>query len=130
MGEVMDRSNRVFMQHGPFAEALPSLESALIEFTEFNLHLKGRSGKWRVESDGGLMPCGNTFCRRGGYEFDREIGRMIRDDVREKTVTLRCPGDEGSPKGRRAGRRCERYVEAKITLTYKATSETEPSAVS
>jgi len=119
MGEPMNRSNLVFVELGPFERAFPLLESAIVEFTEFNLHLKGRSGKWRVEWDGGLMRCGNERCRRGGYEFDWEIHQMVREKLTEKMVRIECPGDEGSPKGLKRGRRCERYIKAKIVVRYK-----------
>jgi len=124
MGEPMDRSKLVFMELGPFQRAFPRLESAVVEFTEFNLHLKGRSGRWRLEWDGGLMECGNSSCRRGGYRFDREVHRMVRENLTEQTFRIHCPGDEGSPKGRKRGRRCERYVTGKITLQYKDTLAT------
>jgi len=129
MGEPMDRTKLIFMQLGPFERAFPMLKSAVVEFTEFNLHLKGQSGKWRVERDGGLMECGNSRCRRGGYQFDREIHRMVRENLTEKKVRMHCPGDEGSPKGRIRGQRCERYVSATIRLLYKTAplSETPPT---
>jgi hypothetical protein len=119
MGEPMDRSHRVFFKLGPFEEAFPTLEEATVEFTEYDFLQEVRRGTWRVSGDGGLMPCGNTFCRRGGYELDREIHEIVRLDSLEKEVRLDCLGDEGSPKGRRRGRRCQRHIEAKIRLQYK-----------
>lgn len=119
MGEPMDRSHRVFMKLGPFAEAFPALDEAAVEFVEYDFLQEVRRGTWRVSWNGGLMPCGNTFCRRGGYELDREIHEMVRSGSVEREVKLDCRGDEGSPKGRRRGRRCQRHIEAKIRLKYK-----------
>jgi len=123
MGEPMDRSRRVFMRFGPFQQAFPTLDEATVEFTEYYFMQEMRHGTWHVSWDGGLMPCGNTFCRRGGYELDRQIQEIARSGAVEKEVRLDCRGDEGSPKGRRIGRRCQRHIEARITLKYRTGPE-------
>jgi hypothetical protein len=119
MGEPMDRSRRVFVQLGPFEEAFPTLEEATIEYTESESGIKKRSGKWYLSQDGGLMECRNPRCRRGGYEFDREVQKMVREHATEMKIELSCRGDEGSPKGRRRGQRCSYSVEGTVTVKYK-----------
>jgi hypothetical protein len=119
MGEPMDRSNRVFMKLGKFEEAFPELEDVTVEFVEKDFLLKARSGTWHLHGQGGVMPCGNPSCRRGGYELDRDIREMLRMGVLQKHIELHCRGDEGSPKGRKVGRRCERSIEATVTVRFK-----------
>jgi hypothetical protein len=79
MGEPMDRSRRVFMQLGPFEEAFPTLEEASAKYVEYQRGVQRRSGTWNITYDGGLMECGNLRCRRGGYQFDREVAKMVRE---------------------------------------------------
>ena len=119
MGEPMDRTRRVFMKLGTFEETFPTLEDAVIEFTEFDFVLEATSGRWSMRMQGGLMPCGNVSCRRGGYELDREVHQMLREVNSQKAVTLHCAGDEGSPQGRRIGSQCQRSIEATIKLRWK-----------
>jgi hypothetical protein len=124
MGVPMDRSNRVFGKLSTVEKVFPTLEEATMEFTEYDFALKKRSGTWKLTWDGGLMACGNQFCRRGGYEIDRHLYDMVRTHATEKDIKINCRGDEGSPKGRKIGRRCQHYIEGKITLTYKPEGET------
>jgi hypothetical protein len=120
MGEPMDRSHRIFMKLGTFEEAFPTLDDAVVEFTEFDFLMEKRTEVWRLAWQSGLAPCGNPFCRRGGYELDREVSRMVRAQEAVKDIEVYCHGDEGSPKGRKIGRRCQHKIEAKIVLKYKA----------
>lgn len=128
MGKPMDRSGRVFMKQGLFDEAFPSLKDAIVEYTGLDRGIKKRSGTFYIRGQGGLMACGNHWCQRGGYEFDLEIHKMVEEHANERVINLNCGGDEGSPKGRRIGRRCTMSVQAKIILKYK--EEASPSALS
>ncbi|MGA3081512.1 MAG: hypothetical protein ABSD44_09040 [Terracidiphilus sp.] len=125
MGEPMDMSLRVFGKLKQFEEVFPALEDAIVDFTEFDFLFEKRSGIWHVYGEGGMMPCGNPSCRRGGYEIDSKVIEMVRSHQTEKQITLYCPGDEGSPKGRKVGRRCQRKIEAKVTLRLKRQSESD-----
>ena len=118
MGVPMDRSNRVFGHLSTFEKVFPTVESVKVEFTEYDFTFDVRSGHWDIRY-GGVMPCGNPACRRGGYEVDGIAQSMVREGVMEKEVALDCHGDEGSPKGRKPGRRCERKIEGRITVTLK-----------
>jgi hypothetical protein len=119
MGEVMDRSRRVFGHLDTFENVFPTVEEAVVEFTESDFGVTKRTGRFHMHYEGGLMACGNPCCRRGGYEFDRELGEMIRNYVAEKSIRLSCRGDEGSPKGRKIGRRCTLSVDAIIRIRYR-----------
>ncbi len=118
MGEPMDRSKRAFVQFdSTFEQAFPTLDDAMIRFTEeFGYGEKTRPGKWSYREKGGLMPCWNSKCRRGGYEFDFIIRGMIREQVGTQKIELSCPGDEGSLKGRKRGDPCMCSIEGTITL--------------
>jgi hypothetical protein len=125
MGEPMDRSNRVFGRLKSFDETFPELEDAVVEFVEKDFVFEKRSGTWHIHGQGGLMPCGNPSCRRGGYELDKDIRLMLRAGVLQKTIQLSCRGDEGSPQGRTIGRKCERSIEGTLTLRLKAQTVNE-----
>jgi hypothetical protein len=120
MGEPMDRSRRVFGSLATFDEVFPELEDVLVEFVERDFVFEKRSGTWHLHGQGGVMPCGNPSCRRGGYELDKDIRLMLRAGVLQKTIQLSCRGDEGSPQGRKIGRKCERSIEGTVTLRLKA----------
>jgi hypothetical protein len=125
MGQPLDRSRRVFGQLTSFEKAFPQLESAEVRFIETDFGETVRTSSWSVRDDGGQMPCGNPHCERGGYELDREVSAMLREDITTKTVSLRCRGDEGTPKGRRRGQDCTRGIGATITITRRNISPEE-----
>lgn len=126
MGEPMDRSKRIFVKFGSFEKAYPTLQSVTVESYEDG------DGVFRAFSDspnrtfgnprpwtGGLLLCSNPSCRRGGFEVDFDVHDMVREKLVTKEFVKRCPGDEGSPKGRRRGRRCLNTLHCRATLTYK-----------
>jgi len=126
MGTPMDRSGRFFCTPvDSFEKAFPELESALIEYYEtgdgvFALgpgHDPNSYSKPRQVREP-LMRCSNPQCRRGGYEIDREISMMISERKEFEEFTMHCPGDEGSPKGRRPGKRCWNVLHVRLTLKY------------
>jgi hypothetical protein len=135
MGEPMDRSKRVFWQSGTFEQAFPTVESATIASWEdgdgvftFGVDpaLRRTFGNG-IPFTGGLEHCRNPRCRRGGYEIDRSLDEMVREGLTEKEFEKRCPGDEGSPKGRRRGDRCRNILHYRLTIKYKQSQE-NPSA--
>jgi hypothetical protein len=120
MGQPMDRSQRIFApQTDKFAEAFPTLEDAVLEYIEYDFGQAQTGKRWHsLRTEGGLMRCGNSRCHRGGYEIDREVRRMIRENVAEQHVEISCPGDEGTPK-RKRGDSCDRSIEGTLTLKFK-----------
>jgi hypothetical protein len=123
MGEPLDRTNRVFVQLTTFDKALPALEDVIIEYSEGSTVGRVRDGSYRsrtsVRNSGGQLRCSNPACRRGGYELDFDIHDMVRNKLVSKRFVKHCPGDEGSPKGRRPGRTCLNSMDGRITLIYK-----------
>jgi hypothetical protein len=119
MGQPMDRSNRPFSpETNSFEEAYPTLEDAIIYYTEFDFGNEETKCIISLRRQGGLLRCGNSRCFRGGYELDREVNHMLREGMLEKTVELNCPGDEGTAKKIR-GDSCDRSIEATIKLKLK-----------
>jgi|HubBroStandDraft_2_1064218.scaffolds.fasta_scaffold2149454_1 hypothetical protein len=119
MGEPMDRSRRVFGTLSSFENVFPQLEDACAEYIEYELASEKRYSTHHIRAWGGLIRCENTRCRRGGYEIDLVVSEMVRENVTEKEFELRCPGDEGTPKGRKPGQRCYRSIKGKVTLKHK-----------
>ena len=131
MGIPMDRSRRVFLKSGPFQKAFPKLESAVVEYSEYRPGGESAEGYRRMHdlrTYGGLLPCGNPLCRRGGYELDLKVHEMVRNAVDVQEFTLSCRGDEGSAKGRKRGRRCDRCIKARAKLVFKQNPPSAPSS--
>jgi hypothetical protein len=127
MGEPMDRSRRVFGNLTTFEKAFPTIEVATISSYEVgeSVHTFGiDESQRRTFGEGlrfreGLIRCSNPRCRRGGYEVDDSVYEMVREKSNEKIFERKCPGDEGSPKGRRPGRRCGNVLHYRLRLKYK-----------
>jgi hypothetical protein len=119
LGEPMDRSRLFFPPTSEWEKAFPTLEDAIIHYIESDFSGEERKGIVSLRRQGGILPCGNPLCFRGGYELDREVDRMIHEGVLEKTMTLHCPGDEGTPK-RHRGDDCERSIRATLKLKPKS----------
>jgi len=107
-------------------EAFPQLEEALIEYREtgdgvFEKHpyidptVYTKPHQVREP----LMRCSNPRCERGGYEIDREILNMTLSKAVHREFVLHCPGEEGSPKGRKKGQSCMNMLHVRLTLRYK-----------
>ena len=107
-----------------FAEDFPDLADALIEFYESEgpastgetLYCKPFSLRKIWGRDRGVRLCGNRLCKRGGYNLAQCVRDTIREGTGTKSFVLRCPGDEGSFKGRRMGRRCMNLFHCRITI--------------
>jgi hypothetical protein len=126
MGEPMDRSGRVFLGSSKkFEDAYPDIEDAILVWREtgegvYNFGPGTGKRKASLKQIGGLLHCSNPRCRRGGYEIDVNILMdMTIEKQTEKNGSMRCPGDEGSPKGRRPGRRCLNKIDYTLTVKYR-----------
>ena len=131
MGKPMDRSRRLFASEASFGDAFPQIEGGIIEFVEIGEgtdFIIGApwpkqptySGRLQLVEAGGLMSCSNPYCNRGGYEIDSDIAEMVRDKCDVKEFSRLCPGDEGSEKGRRPGKKCLNSLRFRIKLRYRA----------
>lgn len=128
MGEPMDRSNRYLAPATSFENAFPTLNAVFIESVEVGKGTDFSIGApwpeqptygFKHRLSGGLVRCSNPYCNRGGYEIDMDVHNLIRENAESREFRKACRGDEGSPKGRRIGRRCLNYLRYRITLEYK-----------
>ncbi len=103
-----------------FDKAFPELKDAIINFVESDFGNDPKPGVWSLRRNGPRMRCRNPRCQRGDYDFEYEVRLMVLTNVQEKEIYLSCPGDEGSPKGRRKGRECDHRVKGTIKLQYKS----------
>jgi hypothetical protein len=134
MGEPMDRSKRVFGRLSTFDEVFPTIEIATISSYEIGegVHTFGiDESRRRAFGEGvpfreGLIPCSNPRCRRGGYEIDASLYDMVREKSTEKVFARNCPGDEGSPKGRKRGDRCRNVLHYRLRIKYKPEGSPTP----
>jgi hypothetical protein len=133
MGEPMDRSGRVFGRETTFEEAFPTIEVATISYYEvgkgvptFGIDDEAQRNTFGqgVPFRRGLFHCSNPRCRRGGYEVDASVSEMVREKSAEKEFERRCPGDEGSPKGRKRGDRCRNVLHYRLGIKYKPEGST------
>ncbi|MFA5929281.1 MAG: hypothetical protein WC861_00185 [Candidatus Micrarchaeia archaeon] len=135
----MDRSMRVFGELTTFDKAFPALEDAILEYRETGYgtyeQYQSEEEKKRkydrqvsIKERGGLLRCSNPSCRRGGYEIDFAISAMTGSKQTEKEGFIVCHGDEGTPKGRKIGRRCVNTIHYKLTLTYKESKNEQTPA--
>jgi len=130
MGKPMERKNHLFGYTDSFEKAFPQLEAALIEYRETgdgvyeNRSLGPDPSKYtnphQVQEP--VMRCSNPRCERGGYQIDREIMNMIYAKAWHREFAIRCPGDEGSPKGRVKGESCMNMLHVRLTLRYMTTN--------
>jgi len=127
MGEPMDRSRKVFGHLTTFEKAFPTVESATISSYEvgsgvysYGIDEASRRtfGEGQPFGDG-LIPCSNPRCQRGGFEVDAGLNQMVREKLTEKVFAKNCPGDEGSPKGRKRGDRCKNVLHYRLKVKYK-----------
>jgi len=124
MSKPMDRSNRFIAPPTAFEKAFPALIDACIESFETGCGLPMRAFSAAYElrvklRSGGLISCSNPLCYRGGFEVDLDIHTTLARKLVTAEFMRACPGDEGSPEGRREGRRCVNILHYRITLEYR-----------
>jgi hypothetical protein len=68
----------------------------------------------------GVLPCSNPGCHEGGYELDRLVAAMLREEETERQGILLCSGREVSSESRRGPTRCPQRIEYKASLVLRA----------
>jgi hypothetical protein len=85
-----------------FDKIFPQLEHALIRHYEVGdgmyKEILGKEYTSPLAIKDLLMRCSNPRCKRGGYEIDGEISRMITRNETESETVLFCPGEESLPR--------------------------------
>jgi hypothetical protein len=74
----------------------------------------------------GIAPCSNPACHEGGFELDRLITAMLREDQAEREGTLLCAGREVTDGSKRGPLRCPHRIEYAATLAVRNDSTDGP----
>ena len=116
-------TEKYFFRGNPvsFEEAFPNIEEIKIEGTEGSLGSGFSSGGKRVlnkKNLGGLEPCSNSVCEKGGYQLGDFISEMYHKKKTSKEDTIMCKGHENM--GRDQSRECLNGFSVKIEIKYKS----------
>ncbi len=112
----------LFGEPTTFEKAFPEIKNISIEFNQRGYGVYNEESKRRITDSrdiGEYLNCNNSSCQRGGFAIGQEIREMVRSKETEREKLLICEGDEGSPKGRKIGRRCINHINVKIKIKYK-----------
>jgi len=122
MGTLRERGTPFIGTRTSFASAYPTVERAIVRFTETDF---GDNPRERVHdlADGPRAACGNPRCQRGGYDFELQFAEMVRHGIESDAVNVSCRGDEGTPKGRRIGQSCLMSMTGMINVKYMKPTE-------
>jgi hypothetical protein len=121
MGKPMELPEGLFPRTASsYMEAYAELEQdPLIECFESDACSDGEGYSSARPLREALICCDNPRCNRGGYLMEQEIRNMVFARVEHSEFIMHCPGDEGSPKGRRKGNPCDKRLHVRLTLKYK-----------
>jgi len=129
MGEPMDRTRPMFAQKSPsYQEAYPEVETITIASYEVGegVYTNPNDGKPREtfgppsQLTDGLIRCSHPRCNRGAFQIDSDLYKMVSEKSTEMEFSQKCPGDDGSPKGRRPGLSCYNRLRYRLTIKYKS----------
>jgi hypothetical protein len=126
------RPNPFFNGVSTFKTAFPMLSDALVEWRErrgpedtTGAELR-RTGFKRGNFTQGVIPCSNPACHEGGYELDRLVAAMLREEQMEREGRLLCSGREISEETRRGPTRCPNRIEYRATLALRTPEPENP----
>jgi hypothetical protein len=120
----MGKTYRPFATPCAFLEAFPSVADAVVEYEERGCFSQGtseetRGGRQSNNDILGSLLCHNPRCKRGGFELQNRIAGMVAQWRDEQEFSATCPGDDGSPQGRRRGVPCGNRFNVQVRLRYK-----------
>ncbi len=121
MQDKVNEGNFLFSQPTNFQNAFPTIEDINIKAIEKGYGIYGEdiTSHFGKTTLGEYINCHNPSCKRGGFEIGWAIRDMVDKGETERKEMLICKGDEGSPKGRKIGRRCINHIETEIKIKYK-----------
>jgi hypothetical protein len=126
---VKYRTNPFFNGVSSFKAAFPDLIDATIEWREHRgpEDTRGvesrKTGFRRGNFTQGILPCSNPACHEGGYQVDRLIAQMLRDEETERTGVMLCSGREVGEEVRRGPIRCPYRIQYTARLTPRSGDE-------
>jgi hypothetical protein len=120
------RTNPFYNGVSTFKSAFPSVDDALIEWSERRGpedekpgELK-KTGFKRGNFTQGMLPCANPACHEGGYEVDKLVATMLRLDETEREGMMLCAGREIAEESRRGPVRCPHRIMYKAAVTLRS----------
>lgn len=126
---VKYRTNPFFNGVSSFKTAFPDLNDANVEWREHRgpEDTRGvesrKTGFRRGNFTQGILPCSNPACHEGGYQVDRLIAHMLRDEETERTGVMLCSGREAGEEVRRGPIRCPYRIQYTVRLTPRSGDE-------
>ncbi len=133
MGEKY-RPNAFYNGVSTFKAAFPMLSDVLIEWHERRGPEDDKQGDLkkigfrRGNFTQGMVPCSNPACHEGGYEIDKIVAAMIREQESERTGMMLCSGREIAEESRRGPVRCPHRILYKATLSVRSDDGDEREA--
>jgi hypothetical protein len=127
------RTNPFFNGVSSFKTAFPILSDAQIEWRERRGPQDALTGDVRKigfkrgNFTQGILPCSNPECHEGGYEVDRLVAAMLREQELERQGVLLCSGREVGGETRRGPTRCPHRIEYKTTLALRTSENAVPA---
>jgi len=124
----MDKIRPLLGTTSKFSEAYPEIDTAKITVNTdlFGSHERNKDYRlthFNERHMSSKIDCPNPMCKRGGVDIDSFLRSMVVQGKTELSEKISCNGDEGSPQGRRRGRRCDNFFEIRAEITYKTSEE-------
>lgn len=122
--DIFNKTNFVFSEKVPFAEAFPEIESVEVYFKETGygvISLGPDDDGWMKLSTqpSEFVNCSNGLCYNGGFGLGSIIREMVVNKKTSNEGYKGCRGYEGSPKGRRRYRSCANMFQYKVVIKYR-----------
>jgi hypothetical protein len=92
-----------------------------VEVREVDDLIWGHNERVRVFGKDNLpeyVNCSNPICHGGGISISEIIRNVIQERKEDDEVRKKCPGYEGSPKGRRKYKSCVHTFKVKVHIKY------------
>lgn len=125
------RANAFYNGVSTFKAAFPTVADALIEWRERRGpedekagDLK-RTGFKRGNFTHGMIPCSNPACHEGGYEVDKLVASMLKEEETEREGMLLCAGREIAEESRRGPVRCPHRIMFHATVNLRTGDDDE-----
>ena len=121
--DIFNETDFAFSKKVSFEKAFPEIDDFTIEVSESKDAIWGEKGRTRKftkdNQPSEYFDCSNPACYSGGVSLGEILRQMVSNKTTEETVTQKCKGYEGSPKGHRRYRSCMHSFTVEVTLKYK-----------
>ena len=112
----------LFGEYTSFAKAYPQVREIRLEVEETGDMPRPqqceRHQVFGLHNLPSTIRCGNPRCRQGGFDITQRIYFLVEQHETLDSWEMHCPGQEGSPKGRRKGNPCCNHAKLRAELEY------------